>query len=89
MADPQRFLDEMRRGRIINRTDLGYIIAPTAEIVGLADELAEEELLEEMVSYRKDVTGVDNTISSRQRGIPGTLRGCSNRYDGSSMPIGR
>src|SRR5262249_14921153 len=48
MADPQRFLDELRRGRIISLTDLGYMIAPTAEIVGLADELAEEELLEEM-----------------------------------------
>ena len=68
MADPQRFLDEMRRGRIINRTDLGYIIAPTAEIVGLADELAEEELLEEMVSYRKDVTGVENTIFISPKG---------------------
>ena len=39
MADPQRFVDEMRRGRIISLTDLGYMIAPTAEIVGLADEL--------------------------------------------------
>src|SRR5437868_4846142 len=68
MADPQRFLDEMRRGRIINLTDLGYMIAPIAEIVGLADELAEEELLEEMVSYRKDVTGVDNTIFISPKG---------------------
>ena len=62
MADPQRLLDEMRAGRIINLTDLGYVIAPTADILGLADELAEEQLLEEMVSYRKDVTGVENTI---------------------------
>jgi hypothetical protein len=68
MADPQRFLDDMRRGRIISLTDLGYMIAPTAEIVGLADELAEEELLEEMVSYRKNVTGVDNTIFISPKG---------------------
>jgi hypothetical protein len=68
MDDPQRLVDEMRRGRIINLTDLGYMIAPTAEIVGLADELAEEELLEEMVSYRKDVTGVDNTIFISPKG---------------------
>jgi hypothetical protein len=32
-GDPQRFVEEMRRGRIINLTDLGYVIAPTAEIV--------------------------------------------------------
>ena len=68
IADPQRFLDEMRRGRIINVTDLGYMIAPTADIVDLADELAEQELLEEMVSYRKNVTGVDNTIFISPKG---------------------
>jgi hypothetical protein len=68
IADPQRFVEEMRRGRIINLTDLGYMIAPTADIVGLADELAEAELLEEMVSYRKDVTGVDNTIFISPKG---------------------
>jgi hypothetical protein len=68
MADPQRLLDEMRRGHIINLADLGYMIAPTAEIVGLADALAEEELLEEMVSYRRDVTGVDHTIFISPKG---------------------
>jgi hypothetical protein len=68
MADPKRFLDEMRAGRIIELTDLGYTIAPKAELAGLADQLAEEDLLEEMVSYRKDVTGVDNTISISPKG---------------------
>ena len=68
VADPQRFLDEMRRGRIINLTDLGYMVTPTAEIVGLADQLAEEELLQEMVSYRKNVTGIDNTIFISPKG---------------------
>jgi hypothetical protein len=68
IADPQRFLDEMRKGRVINLTDLGYVVAPTAQIVGLADELAEEELLEEMVSYRKNVTGVDHTIFISPKG---------------------
>jgi hypothetical protein len=38
------------------------------EIVGLADELAEEELLEETLSYRKNVTGVDNTIFISPKG---------------------
>ena len=41
LADPRRFLDEMRKGKVINLTDLVYVIAPTTEIVGLADELAE------------------------------------------------
>jgi hypothetical protein len=68
IADPKRLLDDMRAGRIIALTDLGYMIAPTADIVGLADALAEEELLEEMVSYRKDVTGVDNTIFISPKG---------------------
>jgi hypothetical protein len=62
VADPRRFIEEMRRGRIINLTDLGYMVAPTADIVGLADELAEQELLEEMVFYRKNVTGIDHTV---------------------------
>jgi hypothetical protein len=68
ISDPQRLLDEMRQGRVINLTDLGYVIVPTAEIVTLADELAEEQLLEEMVSYRKAVTGVDNTIFISPKG---------------------
>jgi hypothetical protein len=68
MADPRRFVDDMRAGRIISLTDLGYMIAPTADIFGLADELAEKELLEELVSYRKDVTGVDHTIFISPKG---------------------
>jgi hypothetical protein len=69
MADPRRLFDEMRAGHTITLTDLGYTIAPTAKIVGLADKLAEEELLEERVSYRKNVTGVDNTIFISPRGM--------------------
>jgi|SRR6516165_1439488 hypothetical protein len=58
----------MREGRVLNLHDLGYVIAPKAAIVELADEVAEEELLEEMVSYRKNVTGIDNTIFISPRG---------------------
>ena len=68
IADPHRFLDELRHGRIVNLTDIGYVVAPTTEILTLADELAEEELLEEIVSYRKNVTGVDNTIFISPKG---------------------
>jgi hypothetical protein len=38
------------------------------ELAALLDELAEVELLEEMVSYRKDATGIDNTIFISPRG---------------------
>jgi hypothetical protein len=34
----------------------------------LVDELAERELLEERVSYRKDVTGIDHTIFISPKG---------------------
>jgi hypothetical protein len=37
-------------------------------IVDISDELAERELLEEMVSYRKDVTGVTHTIFISPKG---------------------
>jgi hypothetical protein len=68
MADPARLLAAMQAGHIISLADLGYTIAPTAAIPELADELAEEELLDEMVSYRKDVTGVDHTIFISPKG---------------------
>jgi hypothetical protein len=58
----------MREGRALDFPDLGYVLAPKAAIVEFADEMAEEELLEEMVSYRKNVTGVDNTIFISPKG---------------------
>src|SRR5262249_9658997 len=38
-------------------------------LVGISDELAERELLEEMVTYRKNVTGVDNTVFISPKGL--------------------
>jgi hypothetical protein len=38
------------------------------ELAPLLDELAEVELLEEMVSYRKNVTGIDNTVFISPKG---------------------
>jgi hypothetical protein len=38
-------------------------------VVRVSDELAERELLEEMVSFRKNVTGVDNTIFISPKGF--------------------
>jgi hypothetical protein len=37
-------------------------------VVSISDELAERELVGEMVSFRNDVTGVDNTIFISTRG---------------------
>jgi hypothetical protein len=54
MTNPARLIEAMRAGSIISVPDLDYTIVPTTAIAGLADERAEEELLEEMVSYRKD-----------------------------------
>jgi len=68
MTNPARLIEAMRTGSIISVPDLDYTIVPTRAIAALADERAEEELLEEMVSYRKDVTGVENTIFISPRG---------------------
>ncbi len=68
MANPARLIEAMRAGSIISIPDLDYTIVPTTAIAGLAEERAEEELLEEMVSYRKDVTGVENTIFISPKG---------------------
>jgi hypothetical protein len=38
-------------------------------IVDISDELAERELLEEMVSYDKKTTGVDNTVFISPKGL--------------------
>src|ERR1700719_962340 len=68
MANPARLIEAMQAGSIISIPDLDYTIVPTTAIAGLAEERAEEELLEEMVSYRKDVTGVENTIFISPKG---------------------
>jgi hypothetical protein len=64
----QKLLAAMREGRVITVPELDYSIAPRTALIELADELAEEQLLEEMVSYRKNVTGVTHTIFISPRG---------------------
>ena len=64
----RQVVDAMRNGHVISLTDADYILAPTAAISALADDLAEEELLAEMVSYRKNVTGVGNTLFISPKG---------------------
>ena len=38
IADPKRLLDDRRAGRIVELTNVGYMIATTADIVGLKVE---------------------------------------------------
>jgi hypothetical protein len=45
-----------------NSPTIGAVLTRLEDVHALADELAEEELLEHMASFRKDTTGVDNTI---------------------------
>jgi hypothetical protein len=79
VADPSAFLKAVREGKTVPIPDFDYRAA-----AALTDELAEEELIEEMTSYRKNVTGVDNTIfisprsktrrldSGRRQHLPGS-----------------
>jgi hypothetical protein len=53
---------ELDAGHVVELTDLGAVLARLADIHALSDQLAEEELLEHMSSFRKGATGVDNTI---------------------------
>jgi hypothetical protein len=64
-ADPQRLIDAMRDRRIISLGDVGYTIAPTSAVVLLDAEIDEAE---DMVSLRKDRTGVDNTVFVSTKG---------------------
>ena len=64
-ADSQRLIDAMRERRIISLDDVDYTIAPTSAVV-LADPEIDEA--EDMVSLRKDRTGVDNTVFVSTKG---------------------
>jgi NAD(P)H-dependent FMN reductase len=59
---------EVAPGRALELTDVGLFVLRHEDLHALADQLAEEELLEEMSSYRKRTTGVDNTIFISPKG---------------------
>jgi len=63
IANPEAYLRALREGTAKAIPDLDYQAA-----AALADVLAEEELLEEMVSYQKNVTGIGNTIFISPKG---------------------
>jgi hypothetical protein len=57
LSDLARLRQELSEGHAVNLNDVRL-----DDIFALADELAEEEQLEHMLAYRKNVTGVDNTV---------------------------
>jgi hypothetical protein len=63
IADPAAYLQLLRDGVAVAVPDFDSRAAEA-----LADAVAEEEALEEMVSYRKNVTGVSNTVFISPRG---------------------
>ncbi len=62
LKDPVLLRKELEAGHVVELTDLGAILTRLEDIHAIADQLAEEELLDHMASFRKDATGVDNTI---------------------------
>jgi len=58
-AAPQHFLQELAQGTTLQVPELGLLIVPVA---------MEDEELEELVSYGKNVTGIDNTIFISPKG---------------------
>jgi hypothetical protein len=62
LKDPVLLRKELEAGHAVELTELGAVLTRLEDIHALADQLAEEELLEHMASFRKDATGVDNTI---------------------------
>jgi len=63
---PPDIVAAMREAGIALTLDASNGLDP---VVGISDELAERELLEEMVSFRKNVTGVDNTVFISPKGF--------------------
>jgi hypothetical protein len=62
LSDLAMLSKEAAPGRAVELTDVGLFVARREDIHALADQLAEEELLEHMASFRRDTAGVENTI---------------------------
>jgi hypothetical protein len=59
LNDPQRLIDAMKAGRVIRLSDFAYTLAPNNAVVLTDIDYTEDE---EMVSLRKDKTGVENVV---------------------------
>jgi hypothetical protein len=71
VADPTILVREIAAGNTVHLADVGYTIAPTSDLVTIANLMVEEdEEAADMVSLSKDTTGIDNVIfvSTKYRG---------------------
>lgn len=66
MADPKRLVREMQAGRVIHFADVDYIVAPTSAVPFV--DYSDDDEAADMASFRKDVTGVDNTVFVSTKG---------------------
>lgn len=66
--EPGRLAAAIEQRQILDVSDREYVLAPREAIADLADALAEEELLEEILSYCKNVSGIGNTIFISPKG---------------------
>jgi hypothetical protein len=70
-ALPPDVLSDLQRAGFsltLGSSSPGATFRPVVVDPGLAEQIAERELVGEMVSYRKDVTGVDNTVFISAKG---------------------
>jgi hypothetical protein len=65
VADPDGLVREMREGRIIHFSDVGYTLGPSSGFSAVGEENDEAE---DMVSLPKDVTGVEGTVFVSTKG---------------------
>jgi hypothetical protein len=63
LNDPQALLAALARGDVIRVPDLGYIFAPSNFL-----SFVDLDEAEDMVSLRKDITGIDHTIFVSTKG---------------------
>jgi hypothetical protein len=70
-ALPQDVLSDLQRAGFsltLGSSSPGMAFRPVVVDPLLAEQIAERDLVEEMVSYRSDVTGVDNTVFISPKG---------------------
>lgn len=68
-SDPALLREELARGHAVELTDLdGALVVRPEDIHALADQLAEEEELENMASLDSEDTGVENVIFVSPKG---------------------
>ncbi len=66
LKDPDRLVREMQAGRTVHLSDMGYTLGPSSGFVDRAGE--DDDEAEDMVSLRKNLTGVENTIFVSTKG---------------------